>query len=86
MDVSGFDLWMEKWWQNHIANEGVLSKLEKGIGKEKPAIYPLEKCKKGMGAEKLKIYPKWNVNKGIGAEKTENIPKMKREQGYRNGK
>ena len=20
MDVSGFDLWMEKWWQNHIAN------------------------------------------------------------------
>lgn len=83
MDVSGFDLWMENWWQNHIANEGVLSKLEKGIGKEKPAIYPLEKCKKGMGAEKLKIYPKWNVNKGIGTEKTENIPKMELEQELR---
>ena len=81
MDVSGFDLWMEKWWQNHIANEGVLSKLEKGIGKEKPAIYPLEKCKKGMGAQKLKIYPKWNVNKGTGTENEILYPWRKKNEG-----
>lgn len=64
MDVSGFDLWMENWWQNHIANEGVLSKHEKGIGKEKPAIYPLEKCKKGIGAEKTENIPKMESEKG----------------------
>lgn len=81
MDVSGFDLWMENWWQNHIANEGVLSKLEKGIGKEKPAIYPLEKCKKGMGAQKLKIYPKWNVNKGTGTENEILYPWRKKNEG-----
>ena len=81
MDVSGFDLWMEKWWQNHIANEGVLSKLEKGIGKEKPAIYPLEKCKKGMGAEKLRIYQKWNVNKGTGTENEILYPWRKKNEG-----
>ena len=81
MDVSGFDLWMEKWWQNHIANEGVLSKLEKGIGKEKPAIYHLEKCKKGMGAQKLKIYPKWNVNKGTGTENEILYPWRKKNEG-----
>lgn len=81
MDVSGFDLWMENWWQNHIANEGVLSKLEKGIGKEKPAIYHLEKCKKGMGAEKLKIYPKWNVNKGTGTENEILYPWRKKNEG-----
>lgn len=81
MDVSGFDLWMEKWWQNHIANEGVSSKLEKGIGKEKPAIYPLEKCKKGMGAQKLKIYPKWNVNKGTGTENEILYPWRKKNEG-----
>ena len=69
MDVSGFDLWMEKWWQNHIANEGVSSKLEKGIGKEKTVIYPLEKCKKGMGAEKTENIPKMEREQGYGSGK-----------------